>query len=457
MAGIGFRLQKILREDSFASVLVAYAYSALISSGPWLLSILGISLIGLLARFFVTQTSAFLFSTVIVYTYMLSLILTGPIQMGTTRYIADRLFVHDAQALLPCFNWVGGWVLGGTGVFGLCLYLVSGIPFVQGLAGVIILQMVSLCWIGMLFLSAAKDYLAIVRAFFLGYALSVAATVLGARYLGLTGMLWGFAVGQVALTGLLASRVRTEFPSATSHDSTVLEHWRSLPALALIGLFYNAGIWIDKLAFWFSEQGEKIQGIFHASGGYDTCMFLAYISIVPSMALFLIRIETGFYKHYAAFYEAITGGGGLAVIRRERQAMTDAMRLSMGRLLKLQGGITLCLMMSVPWLLPMIGASIDLVPLMRVALLASFVQVQVLLLMIALLYFNWRREVAILTAVFFFTNLGFTLVTLYLPSAFHGWGYLCSCLVTLVTGLTSLERRLARLEYETFASEAIQA
>ena len=41
MAGIGFELRKILNRDSYFALVRAYAYAGLISSGPWILSILG--------------------------------------------------------------------------------------------------------------------------------------------------------------------------------------------------------------------------------------------------------------------------------------------------------------------------------------------------------------------------------------------------------------------------------
>ena len=49
MAGIGFELRKLLRRDSLLGLLQAYTYAGLISSGPWVLSILGILLVGILS------------------------------------------------------------------------------------------------------------------------------------------------------------------------------------------------------------------------------------------------------------------------------------------------------------------------------------------------------------------------------------------------------------------------
>ena len=49
MAGIGFELRKLMRRDSFWGLLRAYGYAGMISSGPWVLSILGVVAILLLA------------------------------------------------------------------------------------------------------------------------------------------------------------------------------------------------------------------------------------------------------------------------------------------------------------------------------------------------------------------------------------------------------------------------
>ena len=49
MAGIGFELRKLLRKQTYAGLLQAYAFAGIISSGPWVLSIVGIMLIGLLS------------------------------------------------------------------------------------------------------------------------------------------------------------------------------------------------------------------------------------------------------------------------------------------------------------------------------------------------------------------------------------------------------------------------
>ena len=49
MAGIGFELRRLLRKNTLLWLVEAYAYAGIIGSGPWVFSILGILLIGLVS------------------------------------------------------------------------------------------------------------------------------------------------------------------------------------------------------------------------------------------------------------------------------------------------------------------------------------------------------------------------------------------------------------------------
>ena len=46
MAGIGFELRRILAEDTYTSMVKGYLYSTVISSGPWLMSVLSLAFLG---------------------------------------------------------------------------------------------------------------------------------------------------------------------------------------------------------------------------------------------------------------------------------------------------------------------------------------------------------------------------------------------------------------------------
>ena len=89
MAGIGFELKKILDRQSFLSDLTAYMYAAMVSSGPWLMSILSLAVLGVYHNSQPRHIHHELFQATVVYTYAFSLILVGVVQVVATRFMAD--------------------------------------------------------------------------------------------------------------------------------------------------------------------------------------------------------------------------------------------------------------------------------------------------------------------------------------------------------------------------------
>ena len=78
MAGIGFELRKLLDKKSYAGILQAYTYAGVISSGPWVLSIIGILMIGIISVGALTpQHQVVEFQMTVTYIIAASLVVTG--------------------------------------------------------------------------------------------------------------------------------------------------------------------------------------------------------------------------------------------------------------------------------------------------------------------------------------------------------------------------------------------
>ena len=102
MAGIGFQLRKILAKDTYSATLRAYLYAGMISSGPWVLSIISVMFIGLLSLGYLVpaeEVGQFLIS--VTYLMASSLVFTGGLQLFFTRFISDRLFEKRYDSILP--------------------------------------------------------------------------------------------------------------------------------------------------------------------------------------------------------------------------------------------------------------------------------------------------------------------------------------------------------------------
>jgi uncharacterized membrane protein len=102
MAGIGFELRKLLKNKSLLGMLRAYSFAGMISSGPWLLTISSMLAIGILGRDPSDATQQMVrFQVSVTYVIATTLILTGGLQLGLSRFIADRLFEKKPYLVLP--------------------------------------------------------------------------------------------------------------------------------------------------------------------------------------------------------------------------------------------------------------------------------------------------------------------------------------------------------------------
>ena len=152
---------------------------------------------------------------------------------------------------------------------------------------------VTLCgiWIVVIFASSIKAYLQIFLAFLLGYGITLGAA-LGLREYGVEGMLFGFVLGQAVLFFVLLGVVVREYPGERLAAFDFLRRGRVFPSLLLTGLFYNLGIWADKFILWADPfTSVAVIGPLRSSPIYDLPIFLAYLSIIPGMAILSCKLE----------------------------------------------------------------------------------------------------------------------------------------------------------------------
>lgn len=453
MAGIGFELRKMLRRNSLAGLLQAYTYAGMISAGPWVLSIIGILLIGVLSLPFVVPTFLIAqFQVSVTYMISLSLILTGPLQLSYTRFTADRLYEGREDLVLSNFHGVmllitlAATLLGGLAA--LFLFTAqSGLYRLLMLSGFVIMGNI---WIATIFLSGRKRYISILLVFLLGYSVTVAAS-LGLNGYGLEGLLFGFVLGQAVLLFGLLTLIYNDYSGRHFMSFEMFHKEFRHPSLMAIGLLYNLGIWVDKLMFWYHPAtGQSVIGALHASLIYDIPVFLAYLAIIPGMAVFLMRIETDFVEYYEAFYSSVREGASLAHIENVRNGMVDALRTGLYEIVKVQSITAILLFACGAQLLNWLHISVLYLPLLQVDVIAASLQVVFLGVINVFFYLDKRRVVLLVMAGFVVLNIGLTALTLSLNPAWYGYGFACALLVAVMTSLYLLDRKLDRLEYETY-------
>ena len=454
MAGIGFRLKRLIVEDTYSGWLRAHLYGAVLSAGPWLLSICTLGTLALLSRSLIGDVAHARFQVVVVYTYTFSLVTTGAVQMVLTRQLADELYRDRIGALVVSYRLtVGATALVHLALGTLVYALAPGLEPGLRLFGVMLLVVVSCTWMVMIFLGAAQDYASVVAAFFAGNVASLLAALALGHALGASGYLAGFLTGQAGILFVLCARVEREFSAVRMPETIELRRaFVRYPELIAAGLFYNAAITVDRALFWFGPTGRPIVGWFHASL-YDTPIFLCYLSVVPSLAIFLVSVETDFYDRYRQYYGVATKHGTLRQVLEAKRAMTACLRDSLRRLLVAQAPITLLLMAVAPWLAAVLGLDRLQLGILRCGLVGALLHVLCLFGGIVLLYFDRRRAAAEVAGVFLVANGVLTGATLLLGPRAYGLGYPLAALLGCAWAYRRLEETLENLEYLTFAAQ----
>ena len=453
MAGIGFELRKMLRRDTLLGLMQAYTYAGLIGAGPWVLSIVGILLIGVLSIPFVLPTGLITqFQVSVTYLISLSLVLTGPLQLAYTRFTSDRLFEKRRDLVLPNFHAVmfivtaASTLLGGLAVVFLFPQQTAAYRLLM-LAGFVVMGNI---WIATIFLSGMKQYMSIIVVFFIGYAVTTGAALALNRF-GLTGLLSGFVIGQTVLLAGLLALIYRDYRSDHFISFEMFRKQYRYPALMLTGFLYNLGIWLDKFMFWYSPgTGQPVIGPLRASIIYDIPVFLAYLAIIPGMAVFLMRIETDFVEYYDAFYDAVREGASLQHIERMRNAMVEALRNGIWEIMKVQAIAAMMLFAAGTILLQWLQISTLYLPLLYIDVIAASMQVVFMGTINVFFYLDKRKIVLSLVGTFVVSNVVFTAITLSLNPAYYGYGFAGSLLLVVLASLYLLDRKLDSLEYETF-------
>lgn len=453
MAGIGFEIRRILKRDSFLHLFEAYSLAGMISSGPWVLSILGVMLIGIISlSLAVSGQEIVQFLVSVTYLMAVSLTLSGLFQHVFIRWVADRLYEKKTDLILP--NLMG--LIWATTLLALILGLLSMLFLFDGTSVfyrlLMLANFVVLCnlWLVTIFLSSMKSYWRIVVVFLVGYSTAVGASLLLSSF-GLEGLLTGLLMGHSLLFFSFFATIIRQYPADHFIRFDFARRRQIFPALILTGLLFNAAIWADKFIFWFHpDTSQPVIASLRASVIYDLPIFLAYLSIIPGMAVFLVRMETDFAEAYGRFYSAVREGDTLQRINDFRDQMVLVARNGIYEIFKVQGLTVIILFLWSEEILSATGISPLHLPLFRIDLVAVSIQLLLLAIQNVLFYLDARGINVTLCSLFFFGNIVFTFITIELGASFYGYGFAAATLLAALAGLGLLSRKFEKLEYETF-------
>ena len=455
MAGIGFALRTLGRQETLSALVKASGHAAVIAAGPWLFTVFSLATISGLAEQIVGQATLASFRAVIIYAFATSLVLAAPITIVATRLVADQLWQGETGKIRALL--ISGFVLAiaavAPGVAGLVYYFAVPMRLAGALSATT--AVVAMIWVVLAFCGAVRDYKGITWSFLIGLVVAIAgATGAALGGLGAGAMAWGFTTGLSLTLASLTVRVLQTFPGATAAPFAALgdlvRGLKTYGDLALGALFATAGVWVDKWVFWFSPEGQTVSGGLIHAPLYDSAMFIASLVIIPALAQFVVKLETEFFDRYQHYYGTIQTHGTIDQIEAARVRLQGFSLESLVLIAISQVALAAVLVLAAPAIVDVLNLQFRQIAILRYGALGSVFIFIFIAATSIIVFFDRRRIYAALQALFFSLNLVLTALTVHWGEDYYGVGYFAAAFIASAVALVVAEQTFVKLNYLTF-------
>lgn len=452
MAGIGFELKKLFQHTGVFASLRAFGYATVITTGPMLLGVvllLGLMWICTFAG--ISKSNRELLVCMITYVLLASVTVTSVLSMVVTRFTADMLFEDRNEEVLSSFWGSALLMMVVGGILWLVFLIFSGATFVQGVFLYILFQELILVWHVMSYLTAIKDYRNMFRSFFVAIGLSLLLGLLLVlfHYPAIESLLFSVSVGYGVKAIWDIVLLYRHFPRSKASAFSFMEWMDKFPELPWIGFFTNMGLFSHLVIMWFSAVGVQVKGLFYGAPYHDISALIAFLTILITTVNFVVSVEVNFYPKYRDYNSLYSDKGtGQDIIQAEKEMLAVLKNEIFYTALKQL--LFSCLAIALG------GYVLDLVPLgfnevmkgyFRTLCVAYGLYAIGNMLMLILLYFIDYKGALVGTAVFAAGTVVFSIISLFFPSLYYGFGFLLAAMLFVVVMLTRLNYYIKRLPY----------
>jgi uncharacterized membrane protein len=445
MAGIGWKLQRMIDHGSLAGTIAAYLTGVAVTSAPWLLTTAVLTSLRLVSRH---ATGDFVgierFLTVV---YAVTVVLSAPVHVVVSRYTADRLYDRHIDRIAAPLRRATALTIVGFALIGAGLVWALRLPLALALVGAPLTAVIGAQWLMLSVGGGMMSPVVLLRAFGVGAPLSLIAALAVERAApaGGAGYLFGFAAGQLVTLALLVRGVARALPAATDESARLYPAFVEYRLLAWSAFAYYVSIWADKVVVYVVRGAD-------AAAFYAAIAAVAWFSVIPAFAWIYVQVETAFYQRFRSFYAELEAGAPLRELKQHAARISDEAKRILRGAAAVQIGATALVIAAAPRIVHAVGLSPDAGPLFRLAAFGAGLQVFCLLEVLLLTYFDLRRDAMVICGCLL---AGVT--TLTCVCAAIGWppviGHLVACAISALVGLGLVHRRLQTLVLDTFQSQ----
>ena len=460
MAGIGFELKGLFRQKGVLAKLRAVGYTGVVTTGPMLLGVLLLAGIGLVCDYAgVPRMEKELLNCMVTYTLLFSLMVNSIFSLPVTRYIADRIFEGRDSYVLPAFMGSNFLLLIIGGVLYALLLCFSHTELFAAMLMMLFLGELIVNWNAMSFLSAVKDYKAILIAFLysVGISLLLAAVLMVFHCVSVTTMLIAITCGYGVMMLLNIRTLYRYFPQREG-GCFLFMHWidEYLP-LFFVGFLTNVGLFSHLIIMWFSSLRVQVNEFFVCAPFYDVAAICAFITILASTINYVVSVEVNFYPRYRSYYSLFNSGGTITDIMNAEKAMLSVLEIEL-LYNALKQLVVTALALSVG------AALLEILPLgfndlmlgyFRTLCVGYGIYAVANTLLLSQLYFADYTGALISTGVFAFSSTIASLISLRFSEVYYGFGFLIGSALFMAASLADLFLFTRKLNYHVLCTQPL--
>lgn len=301
----------------------------------------------------------------------------------------------------------------------------------------------------MTFITLLKEYRKITYSFLFSLMLGIGfswAAVFWWNFSVVNGILCGLALSFNLIAVFLMARLRRTFNKHNTSNREVLTYFKKYWKLFMANLFYTLGIYSHNFIFWLLSPYQVIVAkVFWTAPVYDVVTYLAMLSNLSILVIFVVNVETKFHTAYKAYCESIIGAAGKDIIKAKNK-MIEVLRRELLYIIQTQMIINICvfvLVIAFASNLGIAGRILTMYPVMSVAYMIIYLLQS---LMIFQFYLDDAPGALLASMLFLLGTAAGSLLSVRFTPVFAGAGVLFGAFSGFTTAFFRIRHKLIHLD-----------
>ncbi|MEO0031190.1 MAG: hypothetical protein RIS94_948 [Pseudomonadota bacterium] len=449
MAGIGFQLERMVRDGGVGGFVGATLDGAVLSSGPWITTIGAVLLLQIWLGHHVPASSEVVL-TVMIYAFSASVVIASPCALVGVRIAAGRMFDNDRDAvpgilILTLCAATGAALVAGHVLFGVLSHHAPGTVL---LATAIVVLLTQISVTGP-FLTAVRRPWPVLLGYLGGIA-AAAVALTAVRMRGETGVLAAVAIGMGVTLILILAAFAGEFPASAPPRQAVRDMTVPTLHVAVVGLMNALALWIDKWLLWFAPDSIATVDRLRVNPIYDQASFAGLLTLIPGLSLMLFLSETRLERAFLRLVHCCTGTAKLSRIEDAQREVVTTIVQNLRLLVVTQTVFCAICWVLAPELFAALGFDARGIFAFRFTVLGVIFHIVAIYAGVVLSYYDLFGRIGLAWAAFFVVSAAATLISWHSGFVGYGLGYLLGAAAGATVALVLMTTASADIVYLLF-------